>query len=334
MEDRTLLQSEVPDSYPPAGDATRVMTPAPAAPYGAPYGGYGDQTQQAITITCPVCNTPNGPGERYCQDCGLMFGSAGEQIEAMPDASQLPRLTDPSGREFILNPGANSVGRDSADVLIPDTTVSRRHAQLTLEGGQIIVEDFGSTNGTSVSGRKLAPGQREAALNGDKIKFGNVILDVTIPGGASAAPAPAAAAPEAAAPVDDRGPALGYLTLADGSERPLFVGVNVMGRRSTNQIVIADAFASGKHAEINVDADGAAHLVDLGSTNGTFVDGNRLAPQTPVFLTNGGGFAIGKAQVTYRRVGSAEPESIEQTLMASPVESDQEAAAPLAEESV
>src|SRR5688572_6016853 len=48
------------------------------------------------------------------------------------------------------------VGRDPlADVAIPETGLSRRHARFSLEGGEIIVEDLGSTNGTRVGGQRV-----------------------------------------------------------------------------------------------------------------------------------------------------------------------------------
>ncbi len=301
MEDRTIVEPAMPAMG--TGEATRVMNVPPAGGMGM-----GDATQHAITVTCPVCQTPNPPGEPYCQDCGLLFGSTPDEVEPLPDASQLPRLVEAaSGREFALNPGVNSVGREAADILLVDPTVSRRHAQVTLQGSEAIVEDLGSTNGSYVAGRRLAPGEQATAYNGDTVRFGNIHLSLTLPGAASrpeGAVAPAAAAPavEAAA---DRGPAVGSLVLADGTEFPLYEGANTLGRRSGNQIVIADAFMSGKHAEIRCAAEGSAELVDIGSTNGTFFAGERLAHHTPVALTDGTTFTMGKTPVTFRSTTAA-----------------------------
>ena len=285
-------------------DATRVIAGPGVAP--APGMGY-DMTQQAMTTTCPVCSTPNGPAERYCQDCGFMFGSAPGEVEPLPDLSQLPRLMESaSGRELALNPGVNSVGRESADVLLMDPTVSRRHAQITLENGHVVVEDLGSTNGSFVGGRRIAPGERATGYDGDSLKFGSVLLTLVVPGG-GARPAEEAAAPAAEAVVEDRGEPLGYVSLSDGTEFPLYEGVNTLGRRSGNQIVLADAFASGKHAEIVVQPDGTAELVDTGSTNGSFVAGERLAPNVPVALTEGLTVTLGKTPLTYRSAAPPAP---------------------------
>src|SRR5260221_4589396 len=105
-----------------------------------------DVTQAALVIHCPVCQTANPPGDRWCQDCGFMLASA--QPETVEVAvSTGPRLVL-NGREFELHAGANSIGRVGADVLLADATVSRHHATLSLEEDGAWIEDVGSTNGT------------------------------------------------------------------------------------------------------------------------------------------------------------------------------------------
>lgn len=60
------------------------------------------------------------------------------------------------GREFPLAPGENVVGRDpKADVTIASTTVSRRHAIITITEGEATVVDLQSKNGTRVAGREV-----------------------------------------------------------------------------------------------------------------------------------------------------------------------------------
>lgn len=50
-----------------------------------------------------------------------------------------------------------SIGRDASQaIVLADTEVSRRHAKITLSGGNVVVEDLGSTNGTFLSGQRLA----------------------------------------------------------------------------------------------------------------------------------------------------------------------------------
>ncbi len=76
------------------------------------------------------------------------------------------------GREFPLQDGVNTLGRDpSADVQIDDATVSRKHAAITLRDDSATVEDLASKNGTFLDGVKLsgsAPlGDRQTIVLGD-----------------------------------------------------------------------------------------------------------------------------------------------------------------------
>jgi EmrB/QacA subfamily drug resistance transporter len=53
--------------------------------------------------------------------------------------------------------GAMIIGREGADIAVEgDTEMSRRHARLRVEGGRVLVEDLGSTNGTYVGDRRIA----------------------------------------------------------------------------------------------------------------------------------------------------------------------------------
>jgi pSer/pThr/pTyr-binding forkhead associated (FHA) protein len=66
---------------------------------------------------------------------------------------------------------------------------------------------------------------------------------------------------------------LPMLVEQSGRENPLRPGVNVIGREG--DVLIADGRASRRHAQITND-DGLLFLEDLGSTNGTKVDGQAL----------------------------------------------------------
>lgn len=49
-----------------------------------------------------------------------------------------------------------------------------------------------------------------------------------------------------------------------------------IGRNSSNDVVIIDSFVSGTHCSITLDDKGKFFLQDLGSSNGTFVNGQRI----------------------------------------------------------
>jgi len=67
------------------------------------------------------------------------------------------------------------IGRGgTADFVVPNPSVSRRHAMLTREGSDWFVEDLGSGNGTFLNERIL--GQRSLLSNGDQLRLGSVVL--------------------------------------------------------------------------------------------------------------------------------------------------------------
>ena len=68
-----------------------------------------------------------------------------------------------------------------------------------------------------------------------------------------------------------------------------------LGRANDNGIVVADPTVSSHHAELTIDGDGAARVVDSGSSNGTIVSGVRLRPGTSAFVRAGERFAAGEA---------------------------------------
>jgi len=72
------------------------------------------------------------------------------------------------------------------------------------------------------------------------------------------------------------GSGAGTLLFPDGGRLPLEGRVISIGRQSTCDVTISDPNVSRRHAEIHPDADRYV-LVDLGSTNGTRVNGGRIA---------------------------------------------------------
>jgi len=68
-----------------------------------------------------------------------------------------------------------------------------------------------------------------------------------------------------------------YLITQDGRSFLLQGGVNTIGRSLDNMVILADVAVSRRHAEIRWDTTGV-YLRDVGSANGTRVDGMRLQP--------------------------------------------------------
>ncbi|GAA3280741.1 peptide-binding protein [Streptomyces lavendulae subsp. lavendulae] len=83
-------------------------------------------------------------------------------------AERLPRLLFP-------HPGAGPlrIGRDPGNGLrLSHETVSRAHAELSLRDGVWILKDLGSTNGTTVNGRRVTGSA--VVRDGDQIGFGRM----------------------------------------------------------------------------------------------------------------------------------------------------------------
>lgn len=75
------------------------------------------------------------------------------------------------GKVFTLDKAEIFIGRDlNSDVVVNDAEVSRKHSRMVLQGGSYLLEDLGSTNGTTINGQRLA--EPQALHNGDVIGLG------------------------------------------------------------------------------------------------------------------------------------------------------------------
>ncbi|KAB1151140.1 FhaA domain-containing protein [Micromonospora sp. DT46] len=90
------------------------------------------------------------------------------------------RLVSGDGRTYPLQVGSTVIGRgDQANLRLPDVGISRRHARLDFDGGQVVLTDLGSTNGTMVNGQRVSA----VALNpGDMIQLGTTTLTFRVDG--------------------------------------------------------------------------------------------------------------------------------------------------------
>jgi hypothetical protein len=105
----------------------------------------------------------------------------------------------------------------------------------------------------------------------------------------------------------DAGQGLGAgvrLVTDDGRHFPLGVGAAVIGRGDQATVRLADTGASRQHARLDYDGRQVT-LTDLGSANGTTVNGRRIAGAVP--LNPGDELVIGATRLTFRTDGVAEP---------------------------
>ncbi len=76
-------------------------------------------------------------------------------------------------------------------------------------------------------------------------------------------------------------------------------GINTLGRlKRANSVVIKDKFCSALHAELQIGEDGIT-ITDMGSTNGTFVNGTKITPIMPHSLQLGDEITVGRSHFRF-----------------------------------
>ncbi|MCT9075874.1 ABC transporter ATP-binding protein/permease [Streptomyces fulvoviolaceus] len=190
-----------------------------------------------------------------------------------PTAPELVLETDTGST--VMSPSHDYyVGRDPlSDVVIDDARVSWHHAVLRPEDDHWTIEDENSTNGTFADGRRI---HEWGVGPGSVIRFG------------SASDGPCAVLVGRPAPAPERPSAVSMPGLTGTfrqptAVRPLPTRTVRIGRADDNDLVIDDLVVSRHHAELRALPDGTYEIADLGSHNGTFLNGGPVvrAPLGP-----------------------------------------------------
>ncbi|MFY3744255.1 FHA domain-containing protein [Anaeromyxobacter sp. Red801] len=252
-----------------------LRAPGPAAP----------EPPAARGRRCGGCGAGLDPADRFCPRCGTAAAPRPGDPHAAPTASGIAGPPPPSFRLAAVRtdglPGAEYgvpapeavCGRTEGEIRIPDDpTVSPRHACFRVQGAALRVEDLGSANGTFVRIRR----PHRLAV-GEEIRVGRQLLRLEpLP-----RPPPAVHGVRSwGAP--DPGCRFRLSQLLEGGGQgevvPLLEGENAIGREAGRISFPSDRYVSARHARIDVRGD-AVTLVDLGSSNGTFV---RISAPTEV----------------------------------------------------
>ncbi|MFD4788358.1 FHA domain-containing protein [Streptomyces sp. NPDC058459] len=245
----------------------------------------------------------------------------------------MPELVlETNGQTWTLDPSRSyALGRDpQGDIVFDDARVSWRHATLAFDGRTWVIEDHGSTNGTFVRGHRV--GHTELGA-GTAVHLGNATdgprLDLTAAGAAQTAPyaaqsaawaQPTQAVPQAARPKGPEwqsGPQQAPVfphqqnaapeQPAHGDRSPTtfhqFALGRVMriGRSLDNDLVVSDLQVSRHHAEFQTTPEGRFEIRDLGSHNGTYVNGQPIAKGGTAVL--GPDDIVGVGHSAFRIVG-------------------------------
>lgn len=228
------------------------------------------------------------------------------------DGARVVCLTD--GREYQVSAHPLVFGREAgADVVVAGDDVSRRHAELHRDPSGFLLLDA-SVNGTMVNGVRVA-GERRL-VTGDLIKIGD---DEFRFHAAKAAPTGAvhrlsdtmfgmaAFRPPVEAPPPGPAP-LASVLFRSGARKGERIRLSVpminVGRADYNDLVLADASVSTMHAKIQR-RGGVWILADLGSTNGTFMEGEPVTGE--VALAPGATLRFGEVALLFEPMDDAIP---------------------------
>jgi pSer/pThr/pTyr-binding forkhead associated (FHA) protein len=267
---------------PAAAGPHPAAAPPPAAAPAAPAAAGGPPP-----ITCPQCEHPNPPNNKFCASCGFKLaraaGPAAEPAAVAGAASAAPsgvvltalRADGTEAGTFALPSGTVTVGRDLGAIFAGDSYLSPRHATFTPRGGKLFVRDEGSLNGVY---KKLRRDEPVTLRPGDIFRIGQEIIRYE----------PLTPAPPTADGVERLGsPAKGYIGRialmigrdVAGNAFPLpETGIH-LGRERGDVLFPEDGYVSGLHCRIAAAPGGAITITDLGSSNGSFV---RIGAETEV----------------------------------------------------
>ncbi|WLI88822.1 FHA domain-containing protein [Massilia sp. R2A-15] len=211
----------------------------------------------------------------------------------------LQPLNPPGLADIRIDGSLFAVGRTEAPFASYPADVvadlSRRHARIFCEGGAVYLADLDSKNGTTVNGAALK--QTITRLgNGDEIGFGRALSYrlKLVEGG----PAPPPTATLASLTLTPESPDSGLQPIVV-TEFPFLISKadDTFARYQASAPAQVN-YLSRRHAHIFL-KHGRPFIEDLGSTNGTFVDGTRLEEHA-VALTEGSTVGFGGHHFVYR----------------------------------
>ena len=190
--------------------------------------------------------------------------------------------------EFPLDAGSLTIGRSpECDITIEDSQASRRHCSVVKVQSGFEVADLGSTNGTLVNSTLV---KKKRLVHGDVIRIGAIEIAFSVPDSAGATGEMTSC----------------FLVHAKGARKGERVELTqqrtTIGRKQTNTIVVEDNVCSSYHCEIVRDLNGYT-IRDLGSTNGTLVNGEMI---TESQLGHGARIRVGNLRFVFQDPSMAE----------------------------
>lgn len=260
---------------------------------------FADDVQPELA-KCPHCAHENPVTAKFCSSCGHSIAAGPRTETTGPAASVTGTLRSPAtlrvalvsinedgsdGARFDIKLAESVVGR-AGDLRFPtDAFLSPKHARITTEGQRLFIEDLYSLNGTYVKLRRetrLTPG--DTFLMGRQVLRFEKFEHVVVPKARSSDGTRYMGSP----------PPGGQFKLVQVGIGGILQNVYclpeagaIIGREKGDVIFPRDKFMSGRHAQIFPREDGHYYLVDLQSSNGSWIkiwDRREVTPGDFVFL--------------------------------------------------
>ncbi len=246
-------------------------------------------------VVCPSCHAENPAGMSFCVQCGGSLKDEGRKessSEAAAAGSMVERDPPPpsaaadeenpwdielvsinedgsDGKAIQLKYLETTVGRDGDNRFPTDAFLSPKHARFHIDDGALFVEDLYSLNGTFIKLRE------ESRLTpGDTILMGRQVLRFE-------------RFEQSITPKTKSSDGTRYMgsPAPGGMFKILQIGIGgvvqnvyclpesgaVLGREKGDIVFPHDKFMSGRHAQIYTGDDDECYLVDLNSSNGTWI---------------------------------------------------------------
>ncbi len=136
-------------------------------------GEFGIQTR--------VVQPPHEPeAEPVAEESGrtMIYSAAGRMVEPLEERARARNQTAlllHNGKRLVVGPAGIVLGRSrQCDVVLDDPNVSRQHAEIRPRGGSWVLSDLGSTNGSSLNGRRID--NPEVLKRGDQVELGTSMM--------------------------------------------------------------------------------------------------------------------------------------------------------------
>ncbi len=196
--------------------------------------------------------------------------------------------------EHALTDGIMLFGRTpDNDVVLADSSISRRHARLYLEGTVALISDEGSANGVLVDDHRIS--EPTILATGSQARLGDYRIFIErIASGSMRDDSGLNTA------ILHPGQAHGKLVITEGKhagmEILLFDPIACIGRTDENDITLPDVSVSRHHARLKRQDDGSYVVSDLASSNGTLARGRRV--KGPTRIHHGAQLQFGSVKCT------------------------------------